>query len=47
MVQQGIFISYADGGQRFGPEIAHFENERDLPRERQPPAGEPDEELRG
>ena len=46
MVQKRIFIAHSDGGQRFRPEIAHFENERNLAREREPPSGEAHQELR-
>ena len=35
----------SDGCQRLGPEIADFEDEGQLAGERDPPAGESDEEL--
>lgn len=47
LMEQRVFFTDPDRGKRFGPEVAHFEDERDLPGKREPPTGESDEQLRG
>ena len=46
-MQQGIAFAHAHGGQRLGPEIAHFEDKRDALPTSQPPTGKADQQLRG
>jgi hypothetical protein len=44
-MKERIFPSDANGRERFGPEIADFENEGNLAGESDPPPGEADQEL--
>src|SRR5207248_11008505 len=45
MMKERVFTADAHGRERFGPEIADFENEGDLAGESDPPPGEADQEL--
>ena len=39
-MKERIFAADANGRERFGPEVANFENERNLAGEGDPPSGE-------
>ena len=44
-MKERVFAADAHGRERFRPEIANFENERNLAGESDPPPGEADEQL--